>query len=263
MLRMEASVVDPVRLMRSAPPGSAVASLFADESGRDRARIMLPRSEIHLVVRFGPAAENGLDVHACGARQTVRRKLIRRGQRTVMARLHLGVAEAVLGASASAMAGQLVPLAELWGGAATRQLCSRLAAARHTADAAAILESALGQRAAIANRRPSRARLALDAAEMLRSASVSAVAVDLGVSERHLRRVFREVVGVSPKAFAKLTRFQRAVRFARDDARASWAHIATAAGYYDQAHLIAEFHAISGVTPRALLRELDGAPSVD
>jgi AraC-like DNA-binding protein len=88
---------------------------------------------------------------------------------------------------------------------------------------------------------------------------VSAVAVDLGVSERHLRRVFREAVGMSPKTFAKLTRFHRALRAARREAHPRWASIAAHAGYYDQAHLIAEFRAITGVTPGALLRELHAA----
>jgi AraC-like DNA-binding protein len=91
---------------------------------------------------------------------------------------------------------------------------------------------------------------------------VNAVASDLGVSARHLRRVFRETVGVSPKAFAKLARFNRALRAAREDARRNWANIAADAGYYDQAHLIAEFRSISGVTPQALLGELRAAPSV-
>ena len=80
------------------------------------------------------------------------------------------------------------------------------------------------------------------------------------MSERHLRRVFRETVGVSPKTFAKLTRFHRgALRGAREEGHASWASIAAAAGYYDQAHLIAECRAIAGVTPQALLGELRGA----
>jgi AraC-like DNA-binding protein len=91
---------------------------------------------------------------------------------------------------------------------------------------------------------------------------VNAFAVDLGVSERHLRRVFRETVGVSPKAFAKLMRFDCALRAAHEDSHASWASIAAAAGYYDQEQFIAEFRAIAGVTPRALLGELRAAPSV-
>lgn len=88
------------------------------------------------------------------------------------------------------------------------------------------------------------------------------MADELGVSERHLRRVFRETVGLGPKAFAKLARFRRALRAAREDDAAGWADIATAAGYYDQAHLIAEFRTIAGKTPRALLGELRTAPSM-
>jgi transcriptional regulator GlxA family with amidase domain len=84
----------------------------------------------------------------------------------------------------------------------------------------------------------------------------------MGVSERHLRRLFRETVGVSPKTFARMSRFQRALQAARSDGRAGWASIAAAAGYYDQAHLIADFRVLAGVTPQALLRELDAASFV-
>jgi AraC-like DNA-binding protein len=258
---VHASAFHHNRLAPSASTASAVAALFVDECDRDMPRVSMPRAEIQLVVRFGPSARSGLDVHAFGVRQRVHRKLIRSGQRTVTARLHLGAPEAVLGVSASAMAGRIVALEDLWGDAAARRLFDRLADARDTVDAAAILESAIAERLVIADGRRARAQLALDAADRLASASVKAVAVDLGVSERHLRRVFRETVGVSPKAFAKLARFRRALRAAREEGHASWASIAAAAGYYDQAHLIAEFRAIAGVTPRALLGELRGPAS--
>ncbi len=178
------------------------------------------------------------------------------------ARLHLGVSEAVLGVPASAVAGRIVALEDLWGDAATRRLCARLADACDTVDAAVILESAIAERLATADGRHARAQLVRAAADRLTSANVNAVAIDLGVSERHLRRVFHETVGVSPKAFAKLARFHRALRAAREHAHAGWASIAAAAGYYDQAHLIADFRAIAGVTPRALLGELRVGPSL-
>jgi AraC-like DNA-binding protein len=55
---------------------------------------------------------------------------------------------------------------------------------------------------------------------------------------------------VSPKVFTRLARFHRALRAARGRGRANWAGIAAAAGYYDQAHLVAEFRAIAGAAPR-------------
>ncbi|MBX3186520.1 MAG: AraC family transcriptional regulator [Labilithrix sp.] len=244
---------------------SVVTALFVDECEHDTPRVALPRPEVHLAVRFGPAARNGLDLHVLGGRQRAHRKLIRAGQRTVMARLRLGAHEAVLGVPAAVLAGRIVELEDLWGAATTRQLVDRLAKARDGLDAAKVLENAIDQRVTIASEREARVELALDAANRLTSANVNTVAADLGVSDRHLRRAFRETVGVSPKVFAKLARFRRALRAAREDARATWASIAVTAGYYDQAHLIAEFRAIAGVTPRALLGELraDRRPGVD
>lgn len=245
----------PLTFSRVAPglsPGSVVASLFIDEYDRDLPRVAIPRPAVQVVVRFGPTARGGLDVHAFGVQQRVRRKIIRAGQKAVMASLHPGTAKAVLGVPADAIADRVIDLDDLWGNAATRKLLDQLATAHSTVDAARILERVITERAVDANS----SGLVLAAVNRLANANVSTVAADLGVSERHLRRVFKEAVGVSPKEFAKLTRFQRALRTAHEDSRASWASIAAATGYYDQAHLIGEFHAISGVTPRALLSEL-------
>jgi AraC-like DNA-binding protein len=243
----------------SRPIASAVAAFLVDEIDRDRHRVALPRPEIQIVVRFGLAARNGLDAHAFGMQQRVRRKLIRRGQRAVTARLHLGASKAVLGVPASAVAGSVLALEDLWGRAAVRRLLDRLAGVNDTIDAVDIIEGAIAERLALAEAHDGEVPLALEAAARLVSAKVSSVAVGLGMSERHLRRVFREAVGMSPKQFARLARFRHALRTAREDSRLSWASIAAAAGYYDQAHLIAEFHAIAGVAPRALLSELGAA----
>lgn len=236
--------------------------MFVVECDRDRPVISIPRPEPQLVVRFGPFAIDGLDVYALGAGARVHRKDGGRGNRAVVARLPLGTAEVVLGTPASALADRIVPLDELWGTAAARRLADRLFDARDTADAAAILEAAITDRLAGVRGSSGRAQLALRAAARLPWTSVSVVAADLDVSERHLRRVFHETVGLSPKAFARLTRFDRALRAARRHGHATWASIAASAGYYDQAHLIAEFRAIAGAPPRAFLNELRGALSV-
>jgi len=79
--------------------------------------------------------------------------------------------------------------------------------------------------------------------------SVSAVAAVLGLSERQFERRFLARVGITPKRFATLRRFERAV------ARASRAPSLTAAaldaGYYDQSHFIRDFRRFVGSSPRA------------
>lgn len=240
----------------SAVACSAVTGVFAYEIERDTARVSIPHPESHLVVRFGPSIRNQLDVYAFGAQERARRKRLPGGHRVAMARLHLSAHERVLGVPALALAGRYVPLEELWGVGATHRLTERLAQARSALDAAEVLKGAIAERLASNAAHRSAPPLALAAAERLGVANVNEVAGDLGVSERHLRRVFREAVGVSPKAFAKLARFHRALRAARATAHPGWASIAAAAGYYDQAHLIADFRAIAGATPQALLGEL-------
>lgn len=235
---------------------SAIAELLVNEFDSDMQRVAIPRPEVHLVVRFGPATPYGLDVSVLGVREKAHRKLIRSGQRTVMARLQLGAHTAVLGAPASVLNGRIVALEDLWGDAAARRLCDRLAASSGTREAAAILQSAITERVASVPARNQHTQLALASAAMLANASVNVVAGDLGVSARHLRRIFRETLGMSPKTFAKLTRFHRALRAARKVGHGSWASIAAMSGYYDQAHLIAEFRTLTGVTPQILLQEL-------
>ena len=259
---MYAGAVQRTRIAPGAPTASLVAGLFVDERQRDVRAVVIPRVEIHIVARFGLPARGGLDVHAMGGRRTAHRKVLGRGQRAVTARLALGAPEAVLGISAAAVAGRIVALQELWGDSATGRLLEGLAGARDMIDAAHVLEAAIAERAATAGGRRAPPQLALEAADRLTGATVNAVASDLGVSERHLRRVFREAVGVGPKTYAKLARFHRALRAAARNGHPGWAGVAAEAGYYDQAHLIAEFRAIAGVTPQALLAELRAAPSV-
>ena len=72
---------------------------------------------------------------------------------------------------------------------------------------------------------------------------------DVGLSGRRFGRVFSEQVGLTPKLFARLSRFQRAVRLLSRARDINWGDIIFAAGYYDQAHLIHEFQSVSGATP--------------
>jgi AraC-like DNA-binding protein len=90
------------------------------------------------------------------------------------------------------------------------------------------------------------------------SVGVREVAAALGVGERRLQRAFDRSVGVSPKVLSRVLRLRQAIRrldAARGGDRLSWARLAAATGYADQAHLIREFKALAGVTPSGYLRE--------
>lgn len=69
------------------------------------------------------------------------------------------------------------------------------------------------------------------------------------VSTRHLRRVFKQQTGVSPKLYARLKRIGYA-SYCLNNNDFSWRHLTGERGYYDQAHLIREFRTFSGETPR-------------
>jgi AraC-like DNA-binding protein len=92
--------------------------------------------------------------------------------------------------------------------------------------------------------------VACRAAQCLRrnpSLRVRRLAAQLDVSERHLSRSFRVMFGASPKLFARVARIENVV--AMRQRRASWADIAYACGFADQAHMINDFDAIVGEPP--------------
>lgn len=249
-----------VRVSPSTPLRPDV-TLSVYDVDNDGPGIAIPRPAVHLVVRMRSRAI--IDVHALGLRHVVHRKTIRGGQQTVTARLAIGASVAVLGVPASALANRFVALQDLWGAAAAERLFARLADTRTSREAAVVLERSIVERLAAAPPRSNAANIAVAAASRLAHASVADVADDLGVSERHLRRLFGDAVGMSPKAFSKLVRFRRAVHAARRaHPQPNWASIAADVGYYDQAHLIAEFRSIAGVTPRVLMNEVSAAHAI-
>jgi transcriptional regulator GlxA family with amidase domain len=92
-------------------------------------------------------------------------------------------------------------------------------------------------------------RLALRSRGLCR---VDDLADRVGVSPRQLERDFREHVGLSPKQFLRVVRFQQvlgSLSAPRPDV--PWAALAAEHGFYDQAHLIRDFHAFLGMAPGA------------
>jgi AraC-like DNA-binding protein len=84
---------------------------------------------------------------------------------------------------------------------------------------------------------------------------VGALADELGWSRKRLIGRFREHVGVTPKLYARLLRFQAAVDVLRADGaeQLSLASVALDCGYYDQAHLNRDFRAFADTSPTDFL----------
>lgn len=97
----------------------------------------------------------------------------------------------------------------------------------------------------------------LRAVEALQKSAVELprLAAELGWSERQLRRRFETAVGLAPKRYARLARFQRVLAAGRLDDAQAWAEAALDGGYCDQSHFNRDFRAFTGVSPRTLLRD--------
>ena len=74
----------------------------------------------------------------------------------------------------------------------------------------------------------------------------------LGLSTRQFERRFQAVVGLAPKFYCRIHRFNRVFR-ALEEESANWADTAVSCGYYDQAHLIRDCNLLCGTTPARLL----------
>ncbi len=124
----------------------------------------------------------------------------------------------------------------------------RLRAIPLPADKLATLGSFLAERLAD-RRQPHRAvDYALDRfSQAAGIASVAEVADEIGWSMRRFSQIFREQVGLSPKVWCRLRRFQTALRQLHAGSEMRWAELAIDCGYYDQSHFCNEFKAFSGI----------------
>jgi len=82
---------------------------------------------------------------------------------------------------------------------------------------------------------------------------VRELAHEAGLSRRRFSQLFREQIGLTPKLYCRLQRFQNTLKLIASGTSVDWAQLALAAGYCDQAHLAHEFHDFSGLSPSAYL----------
>ena len=83
------------------------------------------------------------------------------------------------------------------------------------------------------------------------STSVDNLAGIACLSKKQYGRLFREYVGMNPKEYGRIARFQRALRMMQLGSR-DYVGIAYASGYSDQSHFIRDCRQFSGMTPMQL-----------
>lgn len=200
--------------------------------------VLPPDPAATVVWRMTPAGES--DVLVAGPRTTASYHATKELPVCVRLRIRPGMLPL-----AGELVDRTVPLEDLCGPSA-RALAEQLVTCRdRPEDAVELVGDFLLNRLLL--RLAGRLELIDDAVADLRTRRVDETAARLGVSERYLRRVFQQTVGVSPKHFARITRVRKVI----GQVRHSWAETAAYAGYSDQSHLIADFRSLMHVTPKA------------
>jgi AraC-like DNA-binding protein len=161
-----------------------------------------------------------------------------------------GAARPLLGAPAHELVDRHVALEDLWGPAAD-ELRERLLAATDAHARLRVMEGVLEARLAGAAEvsHPLAAAATGLVARMPASLGVAALGEQLGWSARRLQQVFRDDVGLTPKAYQRLQRFRDALVSIEAAERVGWPAFALHHGYADQSHFIREFRAHAGLTP--------------
>lgn len=198
------------------------------------------------------------DVTVLGPLTRARLKRANDFTRAVLFQFKPGWSTPLLGFSASELTDDHVFVEDLWGPVGS-ELVGTLLSARNVGEMLDGLVHTLSSRFDLAWE-PASAPVARRAARILEqeNAEVETVAARVGVTARHLRRAFAENIGVTPKDFARAARLRRALALS---STANWLRVAIDAGYYDQAHLAADFRDLLGLTPTAFAKRLREQPS--
>jgi len=212
-----------------------------------------PDGRIRMMLRItqgspeSPDSRDG-DICVAGPRRYAFCKTVTTVPLAVVIRFRPGSAGLFLGSPADDLRDRVIAIEELWGLEGVR-LREAVVLAQGVPEMLREVQSVLTKRArAIGSASEQIARRAV---ELMRHPHlvprVEEIAAKLGVTERHLRRTFHASIGVTPKDYLRILRLQRVLR--AWGSGMNWAQAAVDAGYYDQAHMIAEFREFIGSSP--------------
>lgn len=84
--------------------------------------------------------------------------------------------------------------------------------------------------------------------------SLDAIAERTGYSHKHMIHLFKKHVGLTPKAYQRIIRFNQVLAEIESRQQVNWIALAQDCGYFDHAHFIREFRRFSGFSPRQFQR---------
>ena len=169
-------------------------------------------------------------------------------------RLRPAGAAAFLRETPAAVAGRVTDL-DLVLGSRVELLRERLSETSDLRRRALLLAGAVARHMTAARELPAELRRALATIRLSRgTAPLARLVADSGWSHRHFAARFRAELGVTPKSFSRIARFESAFASLAEARRVEWAEFALDHGYSDQAHLVHDFRALAGATPVEVFR---------
>jgi AraC-like DNA-binding protein len=237
---------------------------YRERTGGFTTRRELPHAEGVLIVNLGaPIAITGGDgsilrlqageAFAAGAHLRAALSHSHGAQAGMHVFLPLTTLRRLLGIPMDRLVDRVVPLDALLGAEAD-DLGLKLQSAKDCSARVALLDAALGRRLAQA---APLARQQTHALQLLRtrpSRDISEIARDIGWSRKHFSSRVKDAVGVGPRCYRRLLRFQKlTAMIGRHAGMPDWAGLALDAGYCDQPHMVREFREFSGITPGTFL----------
>lgn len=247
--------------------GTLVYMRYAAQApDRERRLIAMASSSVDLVLNlgdpftletFGDSFKVGNGASLIGPRPQI--TFVRReGElKLLIARFRNGAAAPLLPYPVKSLTGTLVDAQQLWPLEAA-QACKTVSGANGPAEAVQRLEGCLAKLMSKARKPDPMTRKAVKLiAQHQGDIEVSALAKALGVSRQTVKHRFDQTLGLPPKLFGKLRRFQAVLGKLTTGSKVDWPRAAQDCGYYDQAHLIREFNHFTGFSPQKFLKNLD------
>ena len=153
---------------------------------------------------------------------------------------------------ASELSDQCVPLDDVFGSGA-KGLREKLLESPTPAGKFAVAEQWLLSRARQLQRHPAVAFATERFVGGSFAQPLSSVMERIGYSQRHFNQLFSSEVGLTPKRFLRVRRFQRVITSIAGSESVDWAELALRCGYYDQPHFAHDFRSFAGLTPAEYL----------